>query len=490
MENPNDFTREEVKNYNNSWFDRIVNSSLLKLVVIFFLTLLLLIPMALIDNLVLERKSRENHVSTEIATKWGTQQVISSPILAVPYDAINYQIVKNAKGGNSRIQTVEEDWVFLLPNRNTITASVIPEELKRGIYNTVVYNANIEIKGDFSGYDIKQLPVSRDLIKWDKAKLIFGFEDLKGLSDYPKLNFAGKQYDLVVNNKVFKLFPNNMQADLPLTGIDMTRSNFSINMKLRGAKSLNFLPLANQTTITAKGKWANPSFNGGYLPSDRKLSTDSFEATWIIPSFGRKAQQQWTGGNDLIYSFTDMSLIDESYSTEISIETQQSGHKNLAVDTDMVQINFLPEINNYQKINRVAKYGLLIIILTFMSLFFTEIIKKQYVHFIQYILIGVAMVMFYLLLLAISEHFGFNIAYFMAALATTLLISSFIRMITKDNKTSILITGILVLFYSFIFVLMQLRDYSLIVGTLGIFVILAVLMHVSTKINWYQFDKK
>lgn len=125
-----------------------------------------------------------------------------------------------------------------------------------------------------------------------------------------------------------------------------------------------------------------------------------------------------------------------------------------------------------------------------MSLFFTEIIKKQYVHFIQYILIGVAMVMFYLLLLAISEHFGFNIAYFMAALATTLLISSFIRMITKDNKTSILITGILVLFYSFIFVLMQLRDYSLIVGTLGIFVILAVLMHVSTKINWYQFDKK
>nr|WP_262713884.1 cell envelope integrity protein CreD [Sphingobacterium cavernae] len=162
----------------------------------------------------------------------------------------------------------------------------------------------------------------------------------------------------------------------------------------------------------------------------------------------------------------------------------------VSTDMDMIQVNFLPEVNNYQKTTRVAKYGILVIILTFASLFFTEIIKKQRIHLIQYILIGAAMVLFYSLLLAFSEHIGFNPAYLISALATILLIASFIYMITKNRNTALLFAGILGLFYTFIYVLMQLRDYSLIVGTVGIFIILAVLMRVSTKVNWYQFDRK
>jgi len=154
----------------------------------------------------------------------------------------------------------------------------------------------------------------------------------------------------------------------------------------------------------------------------------------------------------------------------------------------MVTIHFLPDINNYQKTTRVVKYGILVIILTFTSLLFTEVIKKKRVHIIQYILIGAAMVLFYTLLLALSEHVGFNLAYLTASIATVALIGSFIKAITKEFKSALLLGSILSTFYLFIYVLMQLRDYSLIAGTIGIFIILAILMHVSTKINWYQFD--
>jgi inner membrane protein len=150
----------------------------------------------------------------------------------------------------------------------------------------------------------------------------------------------------------------------------------------------------------------------------------------------------------------------------------------------------LPNVDNYQKSTRVTKYGALVIALTFISLVFMEIIKKQRVHIIQYVLIGFAMVLFYALLLAISEHIGFNMAYLIAAIATIVLISSFIKAITKDMKSALNFAAILTLFYTFIFVLLQLRDYSLIVGTVGLFIILAVLMRLSTKINWYQFEKQ
>lgn len=478
-----------------SIFERIANSSILKMFIIFILVLLMLIPMSLIDSLVYERKDREEQVSSEISIKWGHDQVVSAPVLAVPYSYTFESIEKDAKGKEITVKSVGEDWIFLLPEKNDINTEVKPESLKRGIYSAVVYNATIDVKGDFSGYNLKDLSVENNQINWSKAKLIFGIEDVKGLSEKPELLFAGKKYGFEVNNQLFKLFPNNMVADIPLENIEGSKASFSINLQIRGSKSLNFLPLANQTNIDAKGNWTNPSFNGGYLPEDRKVTENTFEANWGIPSFSRKIPLQWTVANSRIYNFSGISMTeDRSYSmTESAVAPNYGNTVNeieQSTDLDMVQINFLPEINNYQKINRVAKYGILVIVLTFASLFFTEIIKKQRVHLIQYILIGAAMVLFYSLLLAISEHLGFNLAYLIAGLATVILISTFIKMITKDNKTALLFAGILSVFYTFIFVLMQLRDYSLIVGTVGIFIILAVLMRVSTKVNWFQFDKR
>ncbi|WP_240452781.1 MULTISPECIES: cell envelope integrity protein CreD [Sphingobacterium] len=478
-------------------FERISNSIILKLFVIFILVLIMMIPMSLIDDLVSERKNREQQVSSEIAAKWGRDQVVSSPVLAVPYEYLSEVIEKDSKGKDYTVQQINRDWVFLLPGNTQITTEIKPESLKRGIYQSVVYNSELTLKGTFDGFDSKQLPVELDKIKWKEAQLVFGIQDVKGLSSNPAVMWGNDKLTLAMNVKDFDLFNNNMTTSVPLANIDDTKSDFQIKVKLRGSKSVNFLPLANHNLIQAKGSWGNPSFNGAYLPEAREVSDKDFNASWNIPSFGRKVPQQWSGANTRLYRFSGMSLADADFDTYVgtadaaaSAVAAASTSIEAATDMDMVQINFLPEVNNYQKTTRVAKYGILVIVLTFASLFFTEIIKKQRIHLIQYILIGAAMVLFYSLLLAISEHMGFNVAYLLAAIATVGLIASFIKMITKDNRTALLFMGILGLFYGFIFVLMQLRDYSLIVGTIGIFIILAILMRISTKINWYQFDKQ
>jgi len=482
-----------------SLVEKITDSLIVKIFIIFFLMLILLIPLGLIGDLISERNSREINVSSEIARKWGMDQVITSPIIAVPYDVVKESFEPSKDGKSSTlVRSVETEYAFLMADQTQIQADVEPTPLKRGIYQAVVYNSKISIKGNFKSFDLEKLKIPAAELKWNEAKLVFGIQDLKGISANPNFKWDAKEYEMGKYEQDVKLFSQNLTVDLPLEGNESLNKSFEISMDLKGSKSLNFLPLAKQTKIIATGKWANPSFNGNFLPDEREVS-DTFKASWNIPDFSRKLAQQWTGDPSVVYRFEGIDLAGEAdanlaYRDAIPVAVNAQGQivdsQISSNDYDMVQINFLPQVDNYQKSTRVTKYGALVIALTFVSLVFMEIIKKQRVHIIQYVLIGFAMVLFYALLLAISEHIGFNIAYLIAALATIILISSFIKAITKDMKSAMNFAAILALFYSFIFVLLQLRDYSLIVGTIGLFIILAVLMRLSTKINWYQFEKQ
>lgn len=471
----------------SSLFEKISNSTVLKLFVILFLSLILLIPLALIRDLIEERKSREQEVSGDIALNWGKDQVVSSPVLAIPYRETIPLSAEKTEKSNLREET---KWIFVLPKTSNIVTAISPQHLSRGIYTSVVYSSNITVEGNFGKLNPEKLEIPVENIDWKGSKLIFGIQDFKGLGKRPTLNWDGQEivFDPDFNN--LKLFTQNLVCPVSLDP-QKTDNRFKIKLNLKGSKSLNFLPLGDQTNIQAKGNWANPSFTGAFLPSKRNTETSNFSASWEIPSFSRKLPQQWTGDARTIYQFNNNlengNEGNEQKAAQTATATLVSAN-NLLDNTDMITIHFLPDINNYQKTTRVAKYGILIIILTFTSLLFTEVIKKKRVHIIQYILIGAAMVLFYTLLLALSEHIGFNLAYLTATIATVLLIGSFIKAITQDAKTAALLSSILGIFYLFIYVLMQLRDYSLIAGTIGIFIILAILMRVSTKINWYQFD--
>lgn len=485
---------------NKSLYEKVTGSVVLKFGVIFFLTIILLIPMNLINELISERKYREQRVSNEIADKWGKEQVIVSPIIAVPYDEVKEVIQESSDGVKQVVKTVVTRWAQLLPEEMKTQAEVSPEPLNRGIYQAVVYNSKVKVTGNFLGFELSKLKVPQEKLRWEESKLLFGIQDVKGLTANPKLNWAGKSFELSKSSYDLRPYVENLIVDLALTGNDDLKKAFEIEFNIRGSKSLNFLPLAKQTHIEVKGDWGNPSFNGGHLPENREVTAHSFAASWSIPSFARKLPQQWEGAQQFVYQFQGLELNNEdnltdTYSADYiaapgSAAVSEGSSELTSSDYDMVQINFLPSVNNYQKTTRVTKYGILVIALTFVSLLFMEIIKKQRVHIIQYVLIGFAMVLFYALLLAISEHLGFNIAYLLAAIATVVLIASFVKAITKNRRSALLFGAILSLFYSFIYILMQLRDYSLIVGTVGVFIILAALMRLSTKINWYQFDKR
>ena len=480
MNNNNSSAREQY-----SLFDKISNSTVLKLFVILFLSLILLIPLALIRDLIEERKTREQEVTNEIALTWGRDQVVSGPILAIPYQkTVQKPTGENQQSVNREYQ--ETKWIFVLPKTANITTDIAPQHLSRGIYNSVVYTSDIALNGVFGKIDLRKLDIPNEQVDWKNSRLVFGIQDFKGLGKRPTLNWEGNEFTFDPDLNNLKLFNQNLVCPIPLSP-EYNEYHFKIRLNLKGSKSLNFLPLGDQTNILAKGIWANPSFNGAFLPTQRNIGTSDFTASWEIPSFNRKLPEQWTGDIHPLYHFNlkDDDGDDEQNTAQAPASPSTDNQLN---NTDMITIHFLPDVNNYQKTTRVVKYGILIIILTFTSLLFTEVLRKKRIHIIQYILIGAAMVLFYTLLLALAEHIGFNFAYLIAAIATVILIGSFIKSITKNRKSAILLSSILAIFYLFIYILMQLRDYSLITGTIGIFIILAILMRVSTKINWYQFD--
>ncbi|WP_437921691.1 cell envelope integrity protein CreD [Sphingobacterium sp. LRF_L2] len=377
----------------------------------------------------------------------------------------------------------------------SIHSEVNPRLLKRGIYQTVVYNSKLGIKGDFSDVDFSKLEIKSEDLQWESAKLLVGLSDLKGLKTAPKLKRKEGDLSFRVSDSDLNLFEETMVVDVDLSS-KSTRFAFDVEIDVRGSKSLYIFPTAEETAMTISGAWANPSFDGGFLPEHRTVRDTSFEASWRISGFSRKFPQQWTGIKTKLYDIvnSDWDEGNMEASTVAATVPVKDGSPlslgQLSTQKDMIQVNFLESVNNYQKTTRVAKYGVLMILLTFTALFFTEILKKQRIHFIQYVLIGCGMILFYSLLLAVGEHVGFDGAYFIAGLATITLITSFVYAITRNKKMIYLFSALLLLFYSFIYLLMQLQDLSLLVGTVGIFVTLAVLMKLSTKVQWSQFEIK
>jgi len=441
------------------WFRE---SMLVKLCFIGLLTLLLLIPSTWIQSLISERQLRQNEVVDEISDKWSGKQLVEGPVLILPY--LNTIAEKNDKG----IITYKEELqnIYILPEELNINSNVDPETLYRGIFEAVVYNSKINIDGRFSPLELKKSGIKPELILWDKVKVAIGLTDLKGLKNNPSINLAGKSYEVEPDLTDVKLFRNNLIALLDLSTDKHTAIPFNFNLDIRGSSELNFLHIGKTTLVKMNGTWGSPSFTGRYLPEERNITDSNFKAVWKIPYFNRSYPQQWVE--------KDASLV-----TKPSQVYNETDNNNTTFG-----VKFIVPVDQYQKTMRSAKYAMLIILLTFISLFFTELLNKRKIHLLQYALIGAAMIIYYTLLLSFSEQIGFNIAYLIASMATIVLIVLFLLGLLKSKKPALVFGIILSIFYSFIFVIIQLQDFSLIFGSVGLFIIIATMMYLSTKLNW------
>ncbi|MBU1760017.1 MAG: cell envelope integrity protein CreD, partial [Bacteroidetes bacterium] len=431
-----------------------------------FLTLILLIPNFWIQNLINERQQRQTEINQEISNDWSGKQIIEGPVLVIPYT----KTVIEKENVESKTQTVKEviSTIHILPENLNMDAVVKPNKLHRGIFESVVYNSQIKVKGNFSALELKKSGINPERILWSKAKVFIGLSDLKGLKNNPQIKLADSTYEVEPDFLNDDLFDHNLTISPDLSQIKSSKLDFNFILDLKGSDELNFLHIGKNTKIKLSGNWPNPSFIGRYSPDNRNFNDDGFTAEWNLSYFNRTYPQQWEGEKRIITKNNDKAV-------DVTIGQ---------IADSMFGVKFMLPVDQYQKTMRTAKYSILIIMLTFISLFFMEFIQKRKIHLLQYVLISAAMIVYYILLLSFGEQVGFNIAYLIASVSTIVLIGSFVKALMKSIKPALLFTTILSIFYGFIFVIIQLQDLALISGSIALFVVVAVLMYLSAKIDW------
>lgn len=426
-----------------------------KLAFIGLLLILLLIPSSLVQNLIQERSLRQDETEKQVSDQYSGEQLIQGPVLVIPYKK---QLKETDNTGKEVTKEVTNN-LFILPNELDYNASVSPDVLHRGIFEVVVYNGTVRVTGNFTKADLGSLSITADQLIPEKAKLLFSISDLKGLKTNPQLKIAGQT---ATAEPAFgdTVFANGLQVAVNLAGMMDKTIPFEFNLDLKGSEELSFLHLGKTTDVTVKGNWSSPSFDGRYLPDTRNIDTkaNTFNAKWRMLYYNRPFPQQWVD---------DLNVL-----------------KTKKTDDATFGVKLRLPVDQYRKTTRSSKYAILIIMLTFISLFLTEMISKHRIHVFNYVLIGVAMIVYYTLLLSFSEQVGFTFAYLIASAATVILVAAFLRSLIKSVKTTGLFAFILSLFYAFIYVIIQLEDLALLVGSVALFLVVATLMYFSRKINW------
>lgn len=426
----------------------IRRSITLKIVSVGILILLLLIPAAMIRVLISERQSRRDSVVEEISQKWGDSQTITGPFITVPFKAFFKD-----KDGETQFNL---SYLHILPETLDIAGEIKPEVRYRSLFEAVLYNIELNFRGNFKLPSTSQINIDSNSVLWDKAYLSLGIADMRGIQDRIVISFNKAHYDTNPGLKTTDLAAAGVSTLVkPLSPNEA--NSFSFDLNLNGSEQISLIPVGESNTVKITSSWPSPSFNGAFLPANRKVEKDGFSASWKILHLNRNYPQLWEGAQYEV--------------------TQSAFGVKLILTADI-----------YQKSMRLAKYSIMFLFFTFATFFFSEIMNKQRIHPIQYILIGMAILIFYTLVLSLSEHMHFNYAYILSAASVTLIISGYAKAIISNSRFALTILGILAILYCYLFIVLQLEDYALIMGSIGLLVILAIVMYMTRKINWYEIE--
>ena len=414
----------------------------LKLGLLAFIGILFLIPLEMIKSVIKERQSNSELVNKEISSQWAAKQCLAGPVLNIPV-----RTIPNDKEEKSRTLI----W-HIMPETLEITGEINPEIRYRGIYKSVVYESVMHMEGVFILPGISAM--SNYDILWNEAYFTVGITDNRGLK--------GKII-LEANSVPVDAEPGVRDTDVFLSGISFIQPvqnpsekiSYRINMNLSGSGGLLLAPLGKTTNAYLQSVWRSPGFNGNFLPSKRVIDEKGFSANWTVTHLNRNFPQNWVGN---------------------SFRPQES---SFGLDL------FLPN-DHYQKSLRGAKYGILFIALTFLVLIFLEITRKEYIHVFHYFLVSLGLILFFSLLNSLSEQLGFNLAYIISSIATILMISFFTGTLLRNKRTALIVFSMLVILYSFIFILLTLNDYAYLAGNIGLFILLAVIMRLSGRMDLFK----
>jgi len=419
----------------------------LRLAIIFGLSLILMIPAILISNLVEERNWTGTEAVTEVGSKWGASQTLTGPVMTVPFKAT---VIEDGKP-----RTFIRNFYFL-PESLSVTGSLAPQIRSRGIFQVTLYQADLQLKGTFRLPDVEEFGLKPDQMLWDQAFISLGISDLKGIQEQVALTLGDTTRNMnpsVLSNAYLK---SGLSDHLNLTPSNPVMP-FSARLMLNGSSDFFVVPSGMETVVRLESAWPSPKFDGGFLPDEKQVSDSGFTAYWKVLHLNRNFPQAWIDG--------DFNLEESRFGVSLKIP-----------------------VDHYAKTSRTLKYAIMFIGLTFLAFFMVEISSRRRIHPVQYLLIGLGLIIFYTLLLSISEHLGFNAAYWISAGAILLLIGGYARAVLRSLRSAGLISGLLLILYLFLFVVLQLEDYALLIGSLGLFTVLATVMYATRNYDWFNPD--
>jgi inner membrane protein len=426
----------------NNW---ISGSITIRILSITILVLLLLIPNAMIQDIISERQHTSERASREISQIWGHEQTICGPVISIPY------IVRHVTD-DGKVYTTEH-WSHFLPDELTITGNVDSEIRHKSIYETAVYHTDLGISGSFKRPDPAEIGIDSIDFKFDNAIISVGIPDMRGIKEKVELQLGVKKYEFGPGVPTADIISEGISVPIELDS--SANFDFHFNLSLNGSSSLNFIPMGKETDVSLISPWPDPGFIGDHA-AVHNINEGGFTASWKVLDLNRNFPQAWKGQQHDIFG--------SSFGVELVIP-----------------------LDHYQQSMRSAKYAIMFISLTFLVFFFIETINRKRIHPIQYILVGLALSLFFVLLLSLSEHIGFNGAFISAACATTGLITIYSGGMLQNKKLTSLMFGLLTALYTFIYTILQLEDMALLAGSIGLFLVLAAIMFWSRKVDWYEY---
>ncbi|KWN81192.1 cell envelope integrity protein CreD [Burkholderia ubonensis] len=425
------------------------------------LVLLILIPLHLVSSIVQERASYREDALRSIWSSYAGPQTMTGPILVVPYTEVTRIRTEAAPGqpASERVQT-EAKRLLVFPKTLSVKGALATSVRYRGIHKALVYDLQSRWEGTLALPDLKQLQQSAGHVSFaiGNPYLAFGISDIRGLMAQPVLVLGGKRLTMEQGAQLPSL-RQGVHADVDLGAFPAASAEnvvpFSIELPLLGAQSVAFAPIADQNDFSLKSAWPHPSFDGAFLPRTRTVDAGGFASAWSLTSFNTKVREQIAAG---------------------------SGDEAL----EAASVSLIEPVNVYLEAERATKYGALFVMLTFASFFMFELVKRLRIHPIQYLLVGLSLALFFLLLLSLSEHIAFEYAYLAASGACIGLLGFYLSFVLHSVKRGAAFAGLLALLYAALYGLLLSEDNALMLDSLLLFAILAGIMTLTRRIDWYS----
>ena len=414
--------------------ERLKRSAGLKLLVMGVITLVLMIPLMMIAALVDERSDTRDEVSHEISQSWSGRQTLVGPVLVVPFDE------ERTTADDGPASSVR--YGFFLPDELDITGDIEPSTRYRGIYDVTVYTARMQVSGRFGAPDFSAWNVEPERIRWNEAIVALGVTDMRGIKERVVLQWQNEQVAFSSGmQEASRMLPSGMSVRVDAA----TGAEFALELSLDGSRELQFVPVGQTTTVQLASPWPSPSFNGAFLPDERSVSETGFDAQWQVLDLNRPFGQAWRdNAQDLMSSAFGLALT--------------------------------TPVDHYRKTLRATRYAALVIALTMLAFFLIEMRCRRGAHPFQYFLIGLDLCVFFLLLLALSEHIAFNGAYIAAGIAAVLLAAWYVAAALRSRQLGLITGAVLTGLFGSVYFLLQFEDYALLVGSIGLFAVMVLTM--------------